>query len=50
MDKAVFCKQFLVCIRAILTVFEGKKMEPMTGFDKEGLSPTQCLNEVKATA
>ena len=28
-----FCKMFLGCIKAILTVFEGKKMEPMTGFE-----------------
>jgi hypothetical protein len=25
-------------------------MEPMTGFDEEGFSPTKSLNEVKATA
>ena len=41
---------FLGCIKAILTVFEGKKMEPMPGFDKAGIRPPQSLNAVKATA
>jgi len=49
-EKFILQSHYRGCYTAILTGLRAKKMEPMSGFDKEGFSPTKSLNEVKATA
>ena len=49
-SKTCFASSFWCVSEQFSRHLRAKKMEPMTGFDKAGFSPTQCLNEVKATA